>query len=170
MWPPRYVVLSVKRLSSSLGKHTFEPAGKQECAWVFPGVDDASVSDCQSWRMPIAPQLQSCTGKATANPLSPWPQVRQEHPLNLSILLSGGKETNQDSPSSGERSGKSPTCKSGTCPRIVVYRSALRSGPGPSSLERDVREGENPVDPGACCPTRRCPRVGLLGSAALIGW
>ena len=118
----------------------------------------------------FVPRMQSCTGKASAEPLSPWPQVRQEHPLNLSILLSGGKETNQDSPSSGERSGKSPTCKSGTCPRIVVYRSALRSGPGPSSLERDVREGENPVDPGACCPTRRCPRVGLLGSAALIGW
>ena len=40
---------------------------------------------------------------------SPWPQVRQDYPLNLSILLSGGKETNKDSPSSGERSGKSPT-------------------------------------------------------------
>ncbi|XP_022111168.1 basic salivary proline-rich protein 3-like, partial [Acanthaster planci] len=36
------------------------------------------------------------------------PQVGQEDPLNLSISLSGGKETNQDSPSSGERSGKSP--------------------------------------------------------------
>ena len=30
------------------------------------------------------------------------PQVRQEYPLNLSISLSGGKETNKDSPSSGE--------------------------------------------------------------------
>jgi hypothetical protein len=30
------------------------------------------------------------------------PQIRQDYPPNLSILLSGGKETNQDSPSNGE--------------------------------------------------------------------
>ena len=33
---------------------------------------------------------------------APWPQIRQGYPLNLSILLSGGKETNKDSPSNGE--------------------------------------------------------------------
>lgn len=37
------------------------------------------------------------------------PQVRQEYPLNLSISIRGGKETNEDSLSSGERSGKSPS-------------------------------------------------------------
>lgn len=36
------------------------------------------------------------------------PQVRREYPLSLSISLSGGKETYQDSPSNGERTGKSP--------------------------------------------------------------
>ena len=35
-------------------------------------------------------------------------QVKQGDPLNLSILLSGGKETNQDSPSNSERKGNSP--------------------------------------------------------------
>ena len=30
------------------------------------------------------------------------PQIGRDHPLNLSISLSGGKETNQDSLSSGE--------------------------------------------------------------------
>jgi hypothetical protein len=30
------------------------------------------------------------------------PQIKQEDPLNLSILISGGKETNKDSPSNGE--------------------------------------------------------------------
>lgn len=35
-------------------------------------------------------------------------QIRRDYPLNLSILLSGGKETNQDSLSSGERSGMRP--------------------------------------------------------------
>uniref|UniRef100_A0A0A9XXU3 Inositol 1,4,5-trisphosphate receptor n=1 Tax=Lygus hesperus TaxID=30085 RepID=A0A0A9XXU3_LYGHE len=36
------------------------------------------------------------------------PQIRWDSPLNLSILVSGGKETNQDSLSSCERTGKSP--------------------------------------------------------------
>ena len=36
-------------------------------------------------------------------------ELRQEHPLNLSISISGGKETNKDSPSSGERNVNSPT-------------------------------------------------------------
>ena len=30
------------------------------------------------------------------------PDSRQDYPLNLSISLSGGKETNKDSPSNGE--------------------------------------------------------------------
>ena len=30
------------------------------------------------------------------------PEIRQDYPLNLSISISGGKETNQDSPSNGE--------------------------------------------------------------------
>ena len=41
-----------------------------------------------------------------------WPQIRQDYPLNLSILISGGKETNKDSLSNGEWSGKSSKCKS----------------------------------------------------------
>jgi hypothetical protein len=36
-----------------------------------------------------------------------WPQIRREHSLNLSILLSEGKETNKDSPSNGEWRGTS---------------------------------------------------------------
>ena len=34
--------------------------------------------------------------------ISIGPDIRQDYPLNLSILLSGGKETNKDSPSNGE--------------------------------------------------------------------
>ena len=30
------------------------------------------------------------------------PELRQDYPPNLSILISGGKETNKDSPSNGE--------------------------------------------------------------------
>lgn len=37
------------------------------------------------------------------------PQIRRDYPLNLSISLSGGKETNKDFHGSGERPGISPT-------------------------------------------------------------
>jgi len=37
------------------------------------------------------------------------PELRQGYPLNLSISLSGGEETNKDAPSNGERTAHSPT-------------------------------------------------------------
>lgn len=36
------------------------------------------------------------------------PRIRRDYPLDLSISASGGKETNKDSLSSGERTGRSP--------------------------------------------------------------
>ena len=36
------------------------------------------------------------------------PQIRRGYPPNLSISFSGGKETKEDSPSNGERTGISP--------------------------------------------------------------
>ncbi|KAG6627095.1 hypothetical protein CIPAW_15G100800 [Carya illinoinensis] len=38
----------------------------------------------------------------------PHPNTSRDYPLNLSISISGGKETYKDSPSNGERTGKSP--------------------------------------------------------------
>ena len=40
-------------------------------------------------------------------PLRLRPQLERDDPLNLNISISGGRETNQDSLSNGERSGKS---------------------------------------------------------------
>jgi hypothetical protein len=48
------------------------------------------------------------TSSSPTQQLKLRPELRQEHPLNLSISISGGRETNQDSPSNGERTGKSP--------------------------------------------------------------
>ena len=48
------------------------------------------------------------------------PQIRRGDPPNLSISISGGKATNQDSPSNGERSGKSSSRQS-----LVLIASEL---------------------------------------------
>ena len=40
------------------------------------------------------------------------PEIKWDYPLNLSILISGGKETNKDFLSNGEWSGKSSNLKS----------------------------------------------------------
>ena len=59
----------------------------------------------------------TCVGRASGlrqTPMRPSrvpptrPQVRRGYPLSLSISISGGKETYEDSPSNGERTGKSP--------------------------------------------------------------
>src|ERR1700737_4440982 len=79
------------------------------------------------------------------------PQVERQYPLNLSILISGGKETNRDSLSSGERSGKSPSSESGRAssfvPRIVVSWQGIAEATalGKSPLEKGAREGDSPV-------------------------
>ncbi|CAF2086855.1 unnamed protein product, partial [Brassica napus] len=91
------------------------------------------------------------------------PQVRRDHPLSLSISISGGKETNKDSLSNGERT-EEPSLKIGRLRRrIVVWRSALSDGPGPSSLERGAREGESPVS----CPDPVAPRGAVYESGCL---
>ena len=69
-----------------------------------------------------------------ANPYRP--EFRQDYPLNLSISISGGKETNRDSLSNGERKGTSPVCKSPAFGwRIVVWSSVSWCRAGPSILE-----------------------------------
>ena len=52
-------------------------------------------------------------GPAWRKPSGSRPELRLGYPLNLSILVSGGIETKQDSLSNGERTGKSSRRKSG---------------------------------------------------------
>lgn len=61
------------------------------------------------------------------------PQSRRDYPLNLSILLSGGKETNKDFLSSGERTGMSPALNPAVLPpgNVVFGRVQLSLGVGP---------------------------------------
>ena len=78
--------------------------------------------------------------------ISQRPQIRRDDPLNLSILLSGGKETNKDSPSSGERRGKSPAPN----PR-------LSSGRGKCGVQKT---SYRPVSFGGLNPSDRGPSRG----------
>lgn len=133
-------------------------------------VGDAYASVPRTCTRALAANAKNPCRWAPPGALGPRPQVRRGHPLSLSISISGGEETYEDSPSNGERTGKSPAWESGGCAsRIVVWRSVLSDGPGPSPLERGAREGESPVRPGPCRTTRRCRRVGLFGNAAPIG-
>ena len=63
------------------------------------------------------------------------PQIRRGDPLNLSILVSGGKETNEDSLSNSERRGKSPAPN----PRPAVGRGTcgVQKPPSPAALSGD---------------------------------
>ncbi|KAG9444632.1 hypothetical protein H6P81_015972 [Aristolochia fimbriata] len=65
------------------------------------------------------------------------PQVRWEHPLSLSISISGGEETYKDSPIRSKRP---------------------RDGPGASPMEWGAREGDSPVVPGPAATARCCRR------------
>lgn len=99
----------------------------------------ASVSDRSSVRPSVRPSVHDVDDDDDERRLRRRrPQSRRDHPLNLSILLSGGKETNQDFPSSGERTGKSPAPNPAVPPlgNVVFGRVRLSRGaasrPSPS--------------------------------------
>ena len=69
--------------------------GALACAWV----------DQFSFRMSVTNWTRVYTVQSKRSTF--WPQISREHSLNLSILLSEGKETNKYSPSNGEWTGKS---------------------------------------------------------------
>jgi len=45
--------------------------------------------------------------------------VGWDDPLDISILFSGGKETNKDTPRNGERRWKNTKCESGLAPALT---------------------------------------------------
>ena len=95
------------------------------------------------------------------------PQIRRDNPLNLSILLSGGKETNQDSLSSGERRGTSS-----------VPNPGPTGGPGNFGVWKTARPvslgGLSPSDRGSArgrCEAGNGPRrAGVRSSRSRVVW
>ena len=107
------------------------------------------------------------TGPPRAATLRLRPQIRRDYPLNLSILISGGKETNQDSLSSGERRGKSPAPN----PRPTGGRGkcGVRKTACPASIG-----GLSPSDRGSArgrCEAGNGPRrAGARSSRSRVVW
>jgi len=91
--------------------------------WIFRSNEVVTSLACDfigSTELSASLRFHSTTSKLVL-PSIPCIWDRQDHPLNLSISLSGGKEINEDCLSSGERSGKSPSLKSGVFHlRIVI--------------------------------------------------
>ncbi|CAA0827955.1 Unknown protein [Striga hermonthica] len=90
-WPPMCI-----KLAAGLNEFTRRPPSRQALV-------EHSTLFLSCWterRVPIDPNGVT---------LRTRPQVRQDHPLSLSISISGGKETYEDSPSDSERTGNSPT-------------------------------------------------------------
>ena len=95
----------------------------------------------------------------------PEPQTRRDHPLNLSISINGGRETNHDSPSNGERSEKSSNLKFPVQSIGELWlgeATFAMSSAVEDDLERQVGEGDSLVHDAAtvfresgfleCCP------------------
>jgi hypothetical protein len=92
--------------------------------------------------------------------------IKQEDPPNLSILLSGGKETNKDSLSKGDWSGKSPCCQTR---KGVVACVPVCNTRNKSFGTRYQRGWQSRLFSGGCA-WWPCNGVELLGIAAQSGW
>ena len=91
------------------GRGFFDSAGRRSCDRVRSLLNRCVTSCClQRESAPFLPRPLYFSDCAAANgpkktkKLSLRPQIRREYPLNLSISVSGGKETNEDSSSNGE--------------------------------------------------------------------
>lgn len=102
------------------------------------------------------------------------PQIRRGYPPNLSISFSGGKETKEDFPSNGERTGSSPApnlpslgwqdmwCAGAPFSRVFPFPKSVGTRPFPVEGDRPVWKRMALV---GCLPG-----VELLVSATLNGW
>ena len=100
-----------------------------------------------------------------------WPQIRQDYPLNLSILISGGKETNKDSLSNGEWSGNSSSLKSLllATANCSLWKYCQGKEGVLKLLGTARRRGWEPRVRHVLLLTRCFLRVGLIGNSAQNG-
>jgi len=73
--------------------------------------------------------------------------MKRENPLNLSILLRGGKETNKDSPLTASEAGRAQIGNRRALQHVELYPIDVTVSvePGINLLKQGIIEGENPV-------------------------
>ena len=97
--------------------------------------------------------VPAASAKRRGGAVRRWTSDQARRPAELSISISGGKATNQDFPSNGERSGMSSSSRiSGVDrQRIVAGRGGCTGGVSVEvDLERHVGEGDSPVGGRRC--------------------
>lgn len=94
------------------------------------------------------------------------PQIGRGHPPNLSISISGGRETNQDSPSNGERSGKSSSLKSPALGAGELWPGEATE-PGPSLSKLTWKGTSERVRAPCAAPTG--PAATAFGESGCLG-
>ena len=91
----------------AVGLNTSLPTVERHSRWWFYRTGQTRALAGLKWYYAVR-DSRPLLGLAFGPILSLRPQVRRDYPLSLSISISGGKETYQDSLSSGERTGISP--------------------------------------------------------------
>ena len=77
-------------------------SGQDDGSEGFAGLSLVSRSQAAPAQAVLPPSREVHGLGVSKHPLVTRPEIRRDYPLNLSILVSGGKETNQDSLSNGE--------------------------------------------------------------------
>jgi len=101
-----------------------------------------------------------------------WSGLKKEYPQNLSILISGGNETNKDICSNGEwnRCSSNFVICSFNAVELYLYHFAPAIDSAISTLECVSQKGDTPVVAVVKMLMGFNDRVGLLGNAALSWW
>ena len=87
----------------------------------------------------------------TGVPTNLFPEFDERYPLNLSILLSGGKETNRDVLISGERNGQNSMCE--TAAVVLCTLDSGREQVVGVRFEYRAMVGDSPVYHELCSST-----------------
>ena len=127
---------------------------------------------CESWTIFVK---EFCFFKhlAMSECSSFWPQIRREHSLNLSILLSEGKENNNDSLSNGEWIGKSSVLNRSVSGIEWYVAYKFRNGRVNvclSTFECVFTHSRCEAHINKCYDLKRNLRVELFGNAAQSWW
>ena len=126
---------------------------------VAPGGDEGRGKPRKAPARRTRPLTWGCPNGATRRAEGPAPPRGGANPANRNIPVAGGGEDNSDSPSSGERPGRSPN-RAGCGPPGVVGPAEGAPWREPKRLERRAVGGDSPVGEARGAPAGTLSRAG----------